>query len=57
MSQLEKSLAEFVSSLKADQVPPPARRVVRLMALAVIGTAVAGVCNGVKWGCSASGLR
>lgn len=45
MSLLEQSLAEFVSSLKAGQVPPPARRVVRLMAMAVIGTGIAGAAE------------
>jgi 2-methylcitrate dehydratase PrpD len=42
MSLLEQTLAEFVCSIKAEQVPPPAQRVVRLMAMAVIGTGVAG---------------
>ena len=42
MSQTEQLLAEFVCSLQAGQVPRPARRNVRLMAMAVIGTGIAG---------------
>lgn len=45
MSQLERSLSEFVTSLQADQVPPSAQRVVRLMSLAVVGTGVAGAAE------------
>ena len=45
MSQVEQTLAEFVCSLQAGQVPPPARRIVRLMAMAVIGTGVAGAAE------------
>ncbi len=42
MSQIEQSLAQFICTLQASQVPPPARRIVRLMAMAAIGTGVAG---------------
>ncbi len=42
MSQIEQTLAQFIVSLTPEQVPPPARRIVRLMAMAVIGTGVAG---------------
>jgi 2-methylcitrate dehydratase PrpD len=39
---IESQLSEFVCTLQADQVPASAQRVVRLMALAVGGTALAG---------------
>ena len=42
MSHIEQNLAQFICSLTAEQVPPPAKRIVRLMAMAVIGTGVAG---------------
>ena len=45
MSQVEQTLAEFVCALQAGQVPPPAQRIVRLMAMAVIGTGVAGAAE------------
>ncbi len=45
MSQVEQTLAQFICSLKAEQVPPPAQRIVRLMAMAVIGTGVAGAAE------------
>ena len=42
MSHIEQNLAQFICSLKAEQVPLAAKRIVRLMAMAVIGTGVAG---------------
>ena len=45
MSQVEQTLAEFVCALQAGQVSPPAQRIVRLMAMAVIGTGVAGAAE------------
>jgi 2-methylcitrate dehydratase PrpD len=42
MSQTEQTLANFICSLKPEQVPPAAQRIVRLMAMAVIGTGIAG---------------
>ncbi len=39
---IEQQLADFVCHLKADDIPAPAQRVVRLMVQAVIGTGVAG---------------
>ena len=45
MSQIEQTLAQFIVSLKPEQVPAPARRILRLMAMAVIGTGVAGAAE------------
>jgi 2-methylcitrate dehydratase PrpD len=39
---IENQLAEFICTLRAHDVPPPAQRVVRQMVLAVSGTALAG---------------
>ncbi|HET7525860.1 MAG TPA: MmgE/PrpD family protein, partial [Burkholderiaceae bacterium] len=39
---IENQLAEFVCTLRSDDVPPAAQRVVRQMLLAVCGTALAG---------------
>jgi 2-methylcitrate dehydratase PrpD len=42
---VERQLAEFVCTLRADDVPAPAQRVLRQMLLAVSGTALAGAAE------------
>ena len=42
---IENQLAEFVCTLRAHEVPPPAQRVLRQMLLAVAGTALAGAAE------------
>lgn len=45
MGTPEQQLADFVADLRADQVPPEAQRVVRLMVMAVCGTGFAGAAE------------
>lgn len=45
MEKPEQTLANIVSDLQAEQVPPQAQRVLRLMIMAVPGTGIAGTAE------------
>ena len=45
MATPEQHLADFVTTLRAEDVPPEAQRIVRLMVMAVCGTGIAGAAE------------